>query len=68
MRRNSLIQQSIKFEVTPSVSNASVAEFLGIGLSLILIYSSSYGGYLLSCAIIEHMRWYISVLACLIKY
>ena len=43
--QNSLNQQSMKFKLVPIASNASVIELLDIGLSPILISSSSYEGY-----------------------
>ena len=50
-----------------SAYNASVLEFLVIVLYPILIYSSLDEGCFLSCAIIEHKRWYLSIIECLIE-
>ena len=63
-----LSQQSIKFKVSPSGSNAAVVLFLDIDLLPPLLVSSTYVGCCLSWEVIEHMRLYLSVLEFIIKH
>ena len=52
-----------KIKIAPSAYNASVVEFLDIDITPILILSSSYKCGYLSCAIIEHIIIYLSVIS-----